>query len=233
MHLTAVTILKENFPANNVYPFNLEIFHKSRHLDFQAPVTFFVGENGTGKSTLLYAIAKRCKINIWKDIDGRRFQNNPYEERFYQYVEAKWSNDPVPGSYFSSDIFRDFSRFLDDWAASDPGILECYGGKSLITQSHGQSLMTYFNTRYKIRGLYFLDEPETALSPARQFELLKVIQSESKAGHAQFIIATHSPILISCPGALIYNFNSMPIQKVNYKNTDLFRMYRSFFQSME
>ena len=106
-----------------------------------------------------------------------------------------------PGSFFGSSVFQDFARILDDWASTDPGQLAYFGGKSLLTQSHGQSIMSFFKARYAIKGLYLLDEPETALSPRTQIELLDLLTTMSAAGHAQFIIATHSPILLSCPGA--------------------------------
>jgi predicted ATPase len=126
-------------------------------------VTFFVGENGTGKSTLLKAICRRCDIHIWQETERSRYQYNPYEEELYKCVRVDWTNGSVPGALFSSQIFQDFARFLDEWAKADPGILAYFGGSSLITQSHGQSLISFFAARYRSR-IYFLDEPETALS---------------------------------------------------------------------
>ena len=95
-------------------------------------------------------------------------------------------------------FFKDFTHVLDEWAVSDPGQLEYFGGELLVTQSHGQSMMSYFRARYKIRGIYLLDEPETALSPKSQLELLDIINKNSLTGQAQFIIATHSPLLLAC-----------------------------------
>jgi predicted ATPase len=103
-----------------------------------------------------------------------------------------------------------------------------FRGKSLITQSHGQSLMSYFESRYQRKGLYFLDEPETALSPKSQVELLNLIVRESGKGHAQFVIATHSPILMACPQALIYGFDGPQIAAVKYEDTDHYRIYKAF-----
>ena len=134
----------------------------------------------------------------------------------------------VPGSYFDSEISKNFAQYLDEWAASDPGILNYFGGKSLMTQSHGQSLMSFFKARYRFKGLYFLDEPETALSPKSQLELLQVLKQNSESGHAQFIIATHSPILMACPGATIYSFDEIPVKQIDYEKTEHYRIYRDF-----
>ena len=111
---------------------------------------------------------------------------------------------------------------------SKPSFL--FGGKSLMTQSHGQSLMSFFKARYRIKGLYLLDEPETALSPKSQLELLRVISDMSNAGHAQFIIATHSPILMACPEAKIYSFNHIPVKQVDYEETEYYRIYKGFME---
>jgi predicted ATPase len=117
---------------------------------------------------------------------------------------------------------------LDEWAATDAGQLEYFGGKSLLTQSHGQSIMSFFRARYAIKGLYLLDEPETALSPRTQLTLLDLLEKMSAAGHAQFVIATHSPILLSCPGATIYSFDSVPIAPIRYRETDHYKIYKDF-----
>ncbi len=141
---------------------------------------------------------------------------------------VEWSNGKVPGAFFGSEIFKDFKSALDGWAAADPGHLKYFGGKSLVTQSHGQSMMSYFRARYKIEGLYLLDEPETALSPKSQLELLNIIGENSRSGHAQFIIATHSPILLACEGATIYSFDQVPIQIVEYEETEHYKVYKDF-----
>jgi predicted ATPase len=110
----------------------------------------------------------------------------------------------------------------------DPGLLKYFGGKSLMTQSHGQSLMAYFNSRLKIKGLYILDEPETALSPKSQLELLALLGEAGRSGQAQFIIATHSPILLACPGARILSFDAAPVRQIKYEDTEHYRIYNDF-----
>ncbi|MDD1679626.1 MAG: AAA family ATPase [Methanomicrobiales archaeon] len=228
MHLTRVQILHERFPATDQYPYNLKIFQKTTGLNFTAPVTFFIGENGTGKSTLLRAIAKACSIHIWKAEDRSRYSINRYEDDLFRCLKLEWQIGPVPGAFFASEIFRHFAQILDEWAAADPGTLRYFGNESLMEKSHGQSHMAYFQNRFLIPGLYLLDEPENALSPTRQLELVQLLHGVGPAGGAQFIIATHSPILLACPGADICSFDQTPIRPIAYEETDYFRIYRDF-----
>lgn len=230
MHLKNVRFHPDRYPTREHYPFSLAIFRETTGLDFTTPVTFFVGENGTGKSTLLEAIARRAGIHIWREGERTRCVVNIYEDKFYRGISIEWVDDMVPGSFFGSSVFQDFARLLDEWAATDPGQLDYFGGKSLLTQSHGQSIMSFFKARYAIKGLYLLDEPETALSPRTQIALLELLTKLSQAGHAQFLIATHSPILLACPGATIYSFDESPIAPVAYEQTDHYRVYRDFMR---
>jgi len=228
MHLKEVTFHSGKYPARDCYPFNLPLFHETKQITFDSPVTLFAGENGTGKSTLLEALAAACNIHIWRNMATSRPDCNPYEDKFHRYISVAWSNGRVPGSFFGSRVFQHFAELLDEWAAADRGQLNYFGGKSLTTQSHGQSLMSFFRSRYQIKGLYLLDEPETALSPRSQIELLHLLENMSVAGHAQFIIATHSPILLACPQAIIYTFDNSPIQRIKYEQTDHYLVYRDF-----
>ncbi|RTZ98086.1 MAG: AAA family ATPase [Deltaproteobacteria bacterium] len=228
LHLKSISFLNEKYPETENYPFNLPIFHQTRRLTFDTPVTFFIGENGSGKSTLLEALSHACGIHIWRAAGNTRCRHNPFEDLFYKYLRPAWSAGPVPGSFFGSDIFKDFTCFLDDWATTDPGYLKYFGGKSLVTQSHGQSMMSFFRNRYQVKGLYLMDEPETALSPRSQLELLDVLNTNSQAGHAQFIIVTHSPILMAFDGATIYNFDRSPIRPIAYEQTEHYQIYKNF-----
>jgi predicted ATPase len=228
MHLKSVTFHPDRYPTREHYPFMLDVLRRTGGLEFRSPVTLFVGENGTGKSTVLEALALKAGIFIWKERDRTRFDVNPYEETLHRYISIRWTDGSVPGSFFGSSVFQDFARILDEWAATDPGQLNYFGGKSLLTQSHGQSIMSFFKARYAIKGLYLLDEPETSLSPRTQLALLDLLAKMTAAGHAQFIIATHSPILLSCPGAAIYSFDHIPIAPVTYEQTDHYRLYKAF-----
>jgi predicted ATPase len=233
MYLRSVAFHAKEFPTTEYYPFNLSIFHRTEGIRFGTPVSIFVGENGTGKSTLLEALAHRCGIHIWRNDERIRFENNPYERKFWEYISIKWINGRVPGSFFGSSVFKDFTQFLDEWAAADPGQLNYFGGKSLMTQSHGQSIMSFFKARYRIKGLYLMDEPETALSPKSQLGLLDVLTRMGERGHAQFIIATHSPIILACPGATIYNFDHAPIGTVRYEETEHYKLYKQFMDERD
>lgn len=224
-HITSVTLNHDTFPVSDCYPFSLPIFNQTRQIQFEFPVTFFVGENGTGKSTLLEALALASDIHIWRK-DEVRYQANRYEKQLYRHITVEWANGKVPGSYFGSEIFNEFRNVVDSWAASDPGQLKHFGGKSLVAQSHGQSTMAYFRSRYKLRGIYFLDEPETALSPTSQLELLEILRENGRAGHAQFIIATHSPILLAYKDARIHSFDQSPVTEIGYKDTAYYKIYK-------
>ena len=230
MHIIRLTIDSENFPCQDCYPFNISPIQKTGSLTLHSPITFLIGENGTGKSTLLKAIAHACNIYIWSGISRERYHYNKYEDQLYRYLKVFWNGETVPGSFFGSDSFQNFAHILDEWAASDPGVLTYFGGESLMTKSHGQCNMAYFSSRFKINGLYLMDEPEAALSPKKQIELVKILRNASRTGYAQFIIATHSPILLAIPEGDILSFDHEKIQRTEYEDTDYFRIFSDFMK---
>ena len=227
-HMMEIRFENARYPDTDLYPFNLPLLKLTPSLTFRTAITFFAGENGTGKSTILRAACRACGIHIWETEHRRRYLKSPFEDSLHNCLKVFWKNGSVPGSYFSSEIFHDFAMVLDEFAASDPGILKYFGGRSLMNQSHGESLLTYFKARYSIKGLYLLDEPETALSPANQVKLLGVVTEAANRGDAQFIIASHSPILLACPGASIYSFDEVPPKVVDYEETEYYRVYKDF-----
>lgn len=231
MHLKRIRIRSDLFPTREQYPFSLEVLQRTGTLEFPTPVTFFVGENGCGKSTLLEAITRSCRIHIWRGDQRTRCVRNPHEGSLHRFLESECADGGVTGCYFASQTFHGFSRMLDEWASSDPGILEYFGGRSLLTQSHGQSLMSFFRSRFALRGLYLLDEPETALSPKAQMDLLRLLDCTAVEGRAQFLIATHSPILLSCTAATIYSFDHVPVRRVAYRETEHYRIYSEFLRA--
>ena len=233
MFLKKAMLDHKRFPTKDVYPFNLAIFRYGASLEFNTPVTIFAGENGTGKSTLLSALCRKCNIYIWEGTYRPGYNNNPYEKMLDHALDIEWDNGPVPGSFFSPELFRHFSQLVDEWASASPGLLEYFGGKSLMTQSHGQSCLTYFKSRFKVKGIHFLDEPEAALSPASQLEFVKGLSAMSEAGVAQFIISTHSPIIMSSDLAEIYSFNNDSIDRISYKDTAHYRIYKDFFSGSQ
>ncbi len=227
-HLRRIVLRAAAYPTRDYYPFSLPVFQQTPALEFDAPVTIFVGENGTGKSTLLRAIADRCRFAIWGDDELPDIAKNPYQRLLSNYLEVEWTAAPVPGSFFSAQLFHRFSEMLEEFAEADPGQLNYFGGQSLVHLSHGQSLMSFFKARYRIPGLFLLDEPEAALSPKSLIELIVYIRAMADAGHAQFIICTHSPIMLACPGAALYSFDHCPITPVAYRETEHYRIYHDF-----
>jgi predicted ATPase len=229
MHLTEVRLNLDRYPTCRFYPFNIPVLGHTPALTFRKPVAFFVGENGSGKSTLLEAITRKCGVHIWHKPKRHVAHHNPYETRLADYITVTWANGDVPGSLFRAETFHDFADFLDDVALCDPGRLKYHGGRILNTLSHGEGILSYFGSRYHIKGIYFIDEPEAALSPSSQVKFLRLLQRLEAGGHAQFIIATHSPILLAFPGAQIFSFDSPRIEEVAYEDTTHYKIYKQFF----
>jgi predicted ATPase len=230
MYITKVKIESDRFPTHQIYPFNVPAIEAAPELTFRKPIVFFVGENGSGKSTLLEAITRRCGVHVWDKPSRHLAHENPFEDKLARFVSVTWANGRVAGSLFRAETFRDFADFLDDVALCDPGRLEYHGGRILNTLSHGEGILSYFGGRYKIKGIYFLDEPEAALSPASQIKFLNLLQRLGAEGHAQFIIATHSPILLACPGAQIFSFDAHCVREVAYEETVHYQIYEQFFR---
>jgi predicted ATPase len=229
MYITHVHINSGDFPTRRHYPFSVPILNETSELTFEKPVTFFVGENGSGKSTLLDAITKACGIHIWDRPKRHVAHENPYEGRLKDFIEVTWTNGHVPGSLFRAETFHDMADFLDDLALCDPGRLKYHGGRLLNVLSHGEGILSYFSGRFRVKGLYLLDEPEAALSPKSQVRFLKLLQELEAEGHAQFIMATHSPILMAYPGAQIFSFDGDHIKEVSYEETTHYKIYKQFF----
>lgn len=229
MYIKRVRINSEEFPTRRHYPFNIPILNETSELRFERPITFFVGENGSGKSTLLDAITKTCGIHIWDKPKRHLAHENPYEDRLKEFIKVTWANGRVPGSLFRAETFQDMADFLDDLALCDPGRLKYHGGRLLNVLSHGEGILSYFSGRFRIKGLYLLDEPEAALSPRSQVRFLKLLQELEAEGHAQFIMATHSPILMAYPGAQIFSFDADRIKEVRYEETTHYKIYKQFF----
>lgn len=228
MHLKSLSINPEKFPTRDCYPFTIAAFQNTVRIPFGHPVTFLAGENGTGKSTVLTALARKCDIHIWKYGEKYQLSHSRYADEFHRSLEVEWYNGYVPGAFFASEVFRDFAEILDEWVQVDPDMLKYFGGESLVQKSHGQGNMAYFENRFQKKGLYLLDEPESALAPQKQLALLKLMHRMGEAGHAQFIVATHSPILLALPGAEIYSLDHVPVRKVAYEETNCYRIYKDF-----
>jgi predicted ATPase len=207
------------------YPFSIPAFRGGIDLVFRSNVTFLVGENGSGKSTLLEAIAEHCGFNPeGGNRDHRRITREPASE-LAQALRLSWQPKMTHGFFFRAESFYNFSSYIED--VSD---LRAYGGASLRSQSHGESFLSLFANRFD-RGIYILDEPEAALSPQRQLSFLKIIHDLTASGDAQFLIATHSPMLIAYPGAVVLDLDGEWIREVNYNETKHFLISRDFLNS--
>jgi predicted ATPase len=209
------------------YPFNLRAFSSGIDLTLRSNVTFFVGENGSGKSTLLEALAEICGFN--PEGGNRDHHRAVFAERspLAQALRLTWRPKVTQGFFMRAESFFNFATYLEQ--VSD---LRAYGGKSLHQQSHGESFLALFAHRFE-QGIYLLDEPEAALSPQRQLSFLRILHDLASPGHAQFLIATHSPIILSYPGAVLFDLDGDTIRETSYRETRHFLVTRDFLNSPE
>jgi predicted ATPase len=209
------------------YPFNLPVLSRGLDLTFTATVTFFVGENGTGKSTLLEALAECCGFS--PEGGARDHQRAVFADRspLAQALRLTWRPKVTEGFFMRAESFYNFATYLAD--VSD---MQRYGGKSLHEQSHGESFISLFNHRFE-QGIFILDEPEAALSPQRQLTFLRIIHELASPRQAQFLIATHSPIMLSYPGAVLFSLDDGEIREIPYRETSHFLITRDFLNSPE
>jgi predicted ATPase len=207
------------------YPFNLRAFSRGIDLQFRSTVTLFVGENGSGKSTLLEALAECCGFN--PEGGNRDHHRATFADRsvLAQALRLSWFPKVTEGFFLRAESFYNFATYIEQ--VSD---LRAYGGKSLHAQSHGESFLSLFTNRFE-QGLYILDEPEAALSPQRQLSFLKIIHDLATPRHAQFLIATHSPILLAYPGAVIFDLDGDTIEPVSFRETKHYLVTRDFLNS--
>ncbi len=221
-------------PTNGAkeFPFNLPLFSRKQEVEFTQPITFFVGENGSGKSTLLEAIAMRCGFNIHGGNRNHVFGSAETKSLLPNAIKLSWLPKVSTGFFMRAESFFNFASYLDEIAKDDPSVLTAYGHKSLHAQSHGESFLSLFNNHFG-RGIYILDEPEAALSPTRQLAFLSILKKLETHGESQFIIATHSPILLSYPGATVLSIEGRRIKEVDYQETDHFTLTKSFLENPE
>ena len=220
-----VTLPEKVDPAR--YPFNLRAFSHGIDIAFRTTVTFFVGENGSGKSTLLEALAECCGFN--PEGGNRDHHREALAERseLAQALRLSWLPKVAEGFFMRAESFYNFATYIEQ--VSD---LRAYGEKSLHQQSHGESFLSLFANRFE-QGIYLLDEPEAALSPQRQLSFLRIIHELETPAHTQFVIATHSPIILSYPGAVLFSLDSDSIREIAYRETEHYRLTRDFLNSPE
>ena len=209
------------------HPFNVPAFSRGIDLTFRTNVTFFVGENGSGKSTLLEALAECCGFN--PEGGSRDHQREAFAERsaLAEALRLSWLPKVAEGFFMRAESFYNFATYIEQVSN-----LRAYGGKSLHAQSHGESFLSLFTHRFE-QGLYILDEPEAALSPQRQLCFLRVIHDLETPGEAQFLISTHSPILLAYPGAVLFSLDGGSIREVEYRDTEHYRVTWDFLNAPE
>lgn len=215
----------------NEYPFNLPVIKNLDKINFHENVTFFVGENGTGKSTLLEAIATELWFNPewWsKNFNFSTRHTHSILEKSIRI--AKGITKPKDWYFLRAETFYNVASNIDDmdkepsfWAP----IKDSYGWKSLHEQSHWESFFSLFLHRLWWKGIYIFDEPESALSPQRQLAFL-VRVNELVKQNSQFIIATHSPIILAYPKAKIIQFSENGLEEIKYEQTDTYDLYKTF-----
>ena len=213
------------------YPFNLPVVRDLDRLAFHPHVTFLVGENGSGKSTLIEALAVAWGFNAEGGTRNFSFSTRGSHSPLHRFIRPSRSHVRAHDGFFLRaesyfNIGTEIER-LDDDPLGGPPVIDSYGGRSLHEQSHGEAFFALFDNRFRGDGLYILDEPEAALSPQRQLSFLARLH-ELVLARSQFIIATHSPILLGYPDAWIYQASERGLERVEYEDTEHFQVTRNF-----
>ena len=198
------------------------------YLPIDHNITFFVGENGTGKSTLLEAVAVCAGFNPEGGTRNFSFSSKETHSKLYESIRLSRLRTARDGFFLRAESFYNVASEIDRLDAIAP-LYASYGGRSLHEQSHGESFLSLVRSRFGAEGLYILDEPEAALSPVNQMALFVEIHHLAQEG-AQFLIATHSPILMAVPGADIYELSEKGISRVPYRMTEHYQMTRRFLE---
>lgn len=227
-------------PDQTVYPFSIPLIANLKSITFPSQITFFVGENGSGKSTILEAIALKAGFGPEggsRNIHFKTSYQSTYEgtQALAQSFTLSWRQKPADGYFFRAESFFNIANYLDTMAhtgGQGPALTYApYGGKSLHAQSHGESFLSFFSHRLEKGGFFILDEPEAALSPQRQLSLLVIINEMCQHPNTQFIIATHSPLLLAYPGATIYSCDNSDLTAIEYTATSHYNITKHFLDN--
>lgn len=227
-----ITSIKVNWDKveDNSYVRDIPAILSINQLEISNNITFFVGENGTGKSTLLESIAVAYGFNPEGGNKNFKFSTMNTHAEFHQAITiVKSGLNPKSNFFLRAESFYNVASKIEDYRDGDnyEDYYKSYGGKSLHHQSHGESFLSLIQNRFTERGLYILDEPESALSLQRQLTLLMIIHNLSKKG-SQFLIATHSPILLGIPEAAILSFDNNNISEIKYEETESYKITELF-----
>ncbi len=225
-YITEVKLKRDKVASFDEYPFSLNAVKNLDALKLHPEVTFLVGENGSGKSTLLEAVAVAFGFNPEGGTKNFRFDTQASHSILNEYISLiKGIKKPKDGFFLRAESFYNVATEIDRL-----GVVPSYGGKSLHAQSHGESFLSLVLHRFGGNGLYLLDEPEAALSPSRQMSLITRIHDLIQK-NSQFIIATHSPIIMAYPNSWIYMLNDNGIEKVSYTETEHYQVTKDFINN--
>ncbi|WP_439622747.1 AAA family ATPase [Gemmata sp.] len=237
-YLLHLEVLRDRIAHADRYPFNLPAVRGLTRLQFHPKVTFLVGENGSGKSTLLEAVAVECGLNPEGGSRNFNFATRASHSALGDAVRlAKAPNHPGDSYFLRAESYFNVAteieyldrEFKKSGLRGEP-LIKAYGGVSLHEQSHGESFFALFQNRFGDNGLYLLDEPEAALSPKRQLQFLALLHGYVRRG-GQFVIATHSPIILAYPDALIYQLDASGVREVAYTDTEHYLLTRGFLSN--
>ena len=232
MRLKKITLLKDRVSDPRNYPFSIPTIASLDSLEISSRVCFFVGENGSGKSTLLEAIAFHYGFGLEggnRNFSPRSTDKVSAIEPLAKALRLSFTKRTGGGFYLRAESFFNVASHVDLVDASDS-----YGGRSLHDQSHGESLLSLLQNRFTRSGFYLMDEPEAALSPQRQLALLVILHDLLRGNDGiQFMIATHSPILLAYPGAQIFSFDGGNIRQITYHESQPFQLVSRFMAAPE
>jgi len=232
--IQAITLLTDRIDDDRRYPFTIPAVRDIGTPDLHAKVTYFVGENGSGKSTIVEGIAVAAGFNAEGGTKNFNFHTRRTESDLCEAIQLRRGvRRESDGFFLRAESLYNVGTEIEELERVDPGIIAAYGGKSLHEQSHGESFLALMKNRWGNPGLYILDEPESALSPQRQLSLLSLIHEHVKEKRSQFIISTHSPIIMAYPDARIYHLSQDGIRHIAYEQTEHYRITRDFLEHRE
>ncbi len=220
--------LREDRVQPGVHPFTIPLLKERFGLTLTTPVTFLVGENGSGKSTLLEALAWALGFNAQGGNKDSSYAEGADGHALGRALQLSWRQRVSDGFFLRAETFFNFATYLEEVGST----FLAYGGKSFHEQSHGEGFLALFENRME-DGVYLLDEPEAALSPGRQLTFLSILHHLASQKVAQFIIATHSPILLTLPGARVLSIEEGRLNEVSYRDTEHYRLTRDFLNAPE
>ncbi|MEK6280594.1 MAG: AAA family ATPase [Acidobacteriota bacterium] len=230
-YLREVSLKRAQVQSYEHYPFSIAAVRKLQSLRFHPDVTFIVGENGCGKSTLLEAIATAWGFNPEGGTINFRFSSRASHSGLHEQLRlVRSTRRPKDGFFLRAESFFNVATDIerrDGEPSNAPPVINSYGGRSLHEQSHGESFLALLLHRFGGDGFYVLDEPEAALSPTRQPAVLRRIHQLVQQ-NSQFIIATHSPILMAYPAAKIFLLDETGFTEVGYQETEHYAVTKEF-----